>query len=590
MHSDRTASEDLALMDKHLSDRRKLRVERPVYWDHHRGGWRYVVDLVTEHLHSSDGVRFVSAVEDTLREGECITEPWVGFVHQVPRQNLEFPDLERLLELPTWKASAPHCRGLWVLSTHLARFLRASGVEIPINHVYYPVEFPAQGFSFQRWSRRGPRRVLFIGEFLRQYQAFYDLPASAMEKVLLRSPEFEPEALGLRQNDTVRVMDRVSVEEYDAMLTDSVVFMSLADAGANTTIVECIARATPILVNRVGGVAEYLGEDYPFYYSTLEEAARKLADPYLVARTTAYLERCDTRSRITASYFLRSIQNTAIYRSLPVPRSQRTDFEDVDVTVVICSYKRVDHMETLLERMATQNFQGTYAVLVWNNNFEVRDELQAICDRFQGRLAFKVVHSTENFYCMIRMAMPALARSDLVLICDDDVLPTTSYISGFVAKYAEHGPDAVICARGHVFEPHRLDEENPGVVWGTGKHMHFFDESHDDRKIHFAHADNFLIPQHLLRAALRYEMKPYDFALVDDYWLSFVLSHHLGIPIWKVRADHLFTFTKSADDPSVAMFHSRRVWEERINFYVHHMRAGWPSFDVEDTSENTEAP
>lgn len=66
------------------------------------------------------------------------------------------------------------------------------------------------------------------------------------------------------------------------------------------------------------------------------------------------------------------------------------------------------------------------------------------------------------------------------------------------------------------------------------------------------------------------------FALVDDYWMSFVLSHRLRVPIWKIRAESMISFSESAFDPQQAMCYDPIVREQRINFYVYHMRQGWP--------------
>ena len=65
-----------------FSEIAKLRVENLKEWDHHRGGWRYVCALLRK-LHSEDGLRFISSVEDEIAEEHPIEEPWVGFLHQV---------------------------------------------------------------------------------------------------------------------------------------------------------------------------------------------------------------------------------------------------------------------------------------------------------------------------------------------------------------------------------------------------------------------------------------------------------------------------------------------------------------------------
>jgi glycosyltransferase involved in cell wall biosynthesis len=376
-------------------------------------------------------------------------------------------------------------------------------------------------------------------------------------------------------NDSVELLGRVSDDEYDALLEDSVFFLNLRDAPANTTVVECIVRNTPILINRLPGVVEYLGEDYPFYYSSMEEAEAKLQQPALIRQTSQYLSGSPMKSALTGESFVAALQNSAIYRSLPTPASQPAILKSYDVSVVICSYKRVYNMDALLQAFATQNFAGSFEVLVWNNNYEARPEIDDLYEKYKGRLELKVIHSTENFYCVIRLAIVSLIRSDFVLICDDDVKPLPSYVALFMEKAKEY-PDSVLCCRGHVFKPHALNEEEPGRFWTDYEHIAFFDEATADRQVHFLHADNCLIPKRLMQKALDHPMERYEFWLIDDYWLSFVFSHVLKVPVWKIRAADVLSFTECADDPRIALYHNPKVTEQRINFYVHHMRLGWP--------------
>jgi hypothetical protein len=46
---------------------------------------------------------------------------------------------------------------------------------------------------------------------------------------------------------------------------------NLEDANAHNTIVECIKFNTPIIINKLPAVVEYLGEDYPLYYKNVDE-------------------------------------------------------------------------------------------------------------------------------------------------------------------------------------------------------------------------------------------------------------------------------------------------------------------------------
>ncbi len=571
---------DLSLIQSLLGERslksvRKLRLQDPTIWAHHRGGWTDAISLIQEHLHTPDGTRFVSAVEELISADIVLEEPWVGFVHQVPRTNIEwYVDLDRMLSHPAWRRSMPYCRGLFTLSSYVRDFLITHDVPMPVAMVFYPVFPVEEKFSFDKFINNPDPKIVGIGEYLRNHQALFDLPSGQYNKLLLAPSDLDFKAP--KNNGNVQVIDRLDNNAYDKLLTRNLVFLNLLDAPANTTVVECIDRNTPVLVNRLPGVVEYLGEDYPFYYNDLEEAAEKAADDALIEATTRYLKSAPIKELLRPEMFLVQIQNSTIYRSLPVPKSWQSKFETYDVSIVVCSYNRVNHIEAILEAFATQRFEGCLEVVLWNNNAAEREAIDAIAGKFQGRLPLTVIHSSQNFYCIVRLSMAHLIRSELMIICDDDVIPGPDYVATFLEKWAEYGPRAVLCCRGHVFHSHQLSEENPHHFWRDYEHMTFFDEAVDDCQVHFLHADNCLIPKKLLTEAASFDLDRYEFALVDDYWLSFVLSHNLKVPIWKIRADQILRFTESAEDPEIALFHNPLVAEQRVNFYVHHMRQGWP--------------
>jgi hypothetical protein len=554
---------------------RKLNAKGLAPWQHHRGGWKFVCSLTAEHLHCEDGVLFIGSVEDEVAEHRIIVEPWVGFIHQVPKHSLRwFPDLERLLKDEYWKASAQNCLGLFVLSSYVKDYLESAGCQIPIARVFYPAEPTERLFSLERYLARSPRRIVSGGEFLRNFQPFYDLKAPGFAKQLLVHEGFKWESIV--QNESVTQLGRITDDEYDSLLEESVFFLNLYDAPANTTVIECLVRNTPLLINRLPGVVEYLGEDYPFYYSSIEEAEAKLQQPALIQETVEYLSRSPMKTALTGEAYLATLQNSAIYRSLPVPASQPVALRRYDVSLVICSYKRVYNMDALLKAFTEQDFGGTFEVIIWNNNYEARQEIDDLYEKYKEQLELKVIHSTENFYCVVRLAMANLIRSEFILICDDDVKPLPTYVTTFMEKAKEYGPNSVLCCRGHVFKPHALNEEEPQRFWTDYEHLNFFDETKSDRQIHFLHADNCLIPKHVMQRALAQPMEHYEYWLIDDYWLSFVFSHILKVPIWKIRATEALSFTECADDPLIALYHNPKVIEQRINFYIYHMRQGWP--------------
>ena len=86
-----------------------------------------------------------------------------------------------------------------------------------------------------------------------------------------------------------------------------------------------------------------------------------------------------------------------------------------------------------------------------------------------------------------------------------------------------------------------------------------------------------LFPRQLLLEASAYDLPTPDFIIVDDYWLSFVLSHHLKVPIWKIQGGDIFQLTDCAWDPKTALSQQPKIKEPRVNMYIYHMRHGWPA-------------
>ncbi|XP_065837501.1 uncharacterized protein [Oscarella lobularis] len=575
--------------------RPKLRVRRRDWNHHHRDGWGYVVrEMLEKHFHSDDGLtECIASVEDEIvristsgstLESSPFCRPWVGFVHQAVNTSYEdFPDLRRLVASPLFQRALIQCQGLFVLSSVNKAYLtipREDFLAVNVCFCPYPaVPVPSRyRFSFEKFCENEPRRVVMIGRYLRKFQDIYDLPVPmGFQKYLLKpfdDERWDRLQLHIAVNETVKCVERQPSDNYDDLLSQSLVFLSLSDAAACTTVVECIARCTPLLVNRLPALEEYLGVEYPLFYESLNEAARLLTLDK-IERTHRYLATMPKRRFVEPDSFLRAISNSAIYRSLP---SSETSSR-CDITVILCSYKRVDSMDEILRRLWCQDFAGSFEIIVWNNNSSTQSRLSALCQSYRSekRRSVKLIHSSENYYCIVRQAIAHLMNGTTLVTCDDDVLPEPTYLSKFYAKYERYGESAALCCRGHIFRNHALDDVDPARFWTRQCESKIFcDETRDDVQVHFLHGCACLIPRRVLLRVLEYPMPDAEFALIDDYWLSFVVSHHLGYPIWKIQGSTMFTMTASAVAPDCAMALNPDVVEQRIKFYVYHMKEGWP--------------
>ena len=96
-------------------------------------------------------------------------------------------------------------------------------------------------------------------------------------------------------------------KEYDELLEKNIVFVDLIDASANNAILECIVRNTPIIVNKLEAVVEYLGEDYPLYFENLSDIPSLLEKDKIV-EAHQYLCKLD-KTELSIDYFCKKVFN-----------------------------------------------------------------------------------------------------------------------------------------------------------------------------------------------------------------------------------------------------------------------------------------
>jgi hypothetical protein len=72
------------------------------------------------------------------------------------------------------------------------------------------------------------------------------------------------------KND-VQILSYLNNNDYDELLNQNIVFINLVDASAVNTVIECVVRNTPIIVNKLPALVEILGEKYPLFYDNVDE-------------------------------------------------------------------------------------------------------------------------------------------------------------------------------------------------------------------------------------------------------------------------------------------------------------------------------
>jgi hypothetical protein len=317
----------------------KLRISEKVLRAEHRSGWAYALEAL-EPLCTPQGIlldAFIEAnfgwnLEKAQEEGVVpYREPWVGFVHNppgIPEWHEYYSAPLVILESETWRRSLPCCRGLLTLSQSMAGWLRQR-TGLPVVALVHPTEIPAVRFEWSRYVRNPEPKVVQVGWWLRRFRSIYELPVSRLQRAVLTPvlPERDADLRSAVARDTSRANKGLAVETqvlhlpyqtsegFDELLAENIVFLHLYDSVCNNTLIECIVRETPVLVNPLPSVVEYLGPEYPFYFATLAEAGKKAEDGASVRAAHEYL-RALPKHPFSAEHFRRCLAESDLYRSL----------------------------------------------------------------------------------------------------------------------------------------------------------------------------------------------------------------------------------------------------------------------------------
>jgi len=237
--------------------------------------WPVIKQSILQKFHSDDArifmlpeleVVFVGRLSDDkypplsamLRE-----KGWIGISHQVGSR------LREMIDKGLFQNHLDNCLGVITLSEYAREEWRKLFPDVRTAILKHP--FPRRKLKFRPNDLKGIRS---LGKWRRKYDIWEALD----------SPY--PKIDGVNINI-------LPVRDFIQQFGFNLQFMDVVDASANNGVLECIRRNTPLLVNRHPAVVEYLGEDYPFYFESLDEANEKINNPQLIIKTHRYLKNMD---------------------------------------------------------------------------------------------------------------------------------------------------------------------------------------------------------------------------------------------------------------------------------------------------------
>jgi hypothetical protein len=284
-----------------------------VNFGYHRHGWNWVIGELIERFHAdSASLMILSFAEQKLlfqgfnsRYYDLAKphKPWVGIFHlppNVPLIQSRTHQLRRLLNEPELVEIMATCVATISLSTYLRDFLQGEILpSCPAFSLLHPAPYDVLRFVPELFLNRlrasGRLRLVQLGFWLRKHHLIHQLMEvrpSQIEalQVGINTPRQKQALLidttihNVNPHSDVFLTSRLSEKQYDLLLRESVVLLPLYDTSANNSLIECITRCTPILLERHPACEEYLGPDYPLFYESFTELCDWLGEASFVDR------------------------------------------------------------------------------------------------------------------------------------------------------------------------------------------------------------------------------------------------------------------------------------------------------------------
>ena len=311
----------------------------------HRGGWKYVLNYLNDNdfYNNNSKIYFYDVIENyfMFSDKHVIGRKWAGVLHCTPiaPPYLDIVNIQNLFSKKKFLDSLQDCIFILTLSTYIMNYLKKEFLKLNIYVDVFMIKHPVVSdniiqFNLKNYIKNSNKYLIQIGQQLRKMTSIFLInPINNYKKLWLSGTKnFEKckyllneeiKYLNIRdiEIDTILFYYTETFKEYDELLSKNIVFIELFDAAANNTVLECIIRNTPIIVNKLEGVVEYLGENYPLYFNNLDDI-KNLVTTQKIIEGYYYLKNMN-KEDLHVEYFVKNI----ITNATRLNKSILTDFK-----------------------------------------------------------------------------------------------------------------------------------------------------------------------------------------------------------------------------------------------------------------------
>lgn len=266
----------------------------------HRYGWKNVINQsiknnvlnISVNNRFNNNILLIDNPEYYFRNNYHLPKntKWYGIIHYCANlpsyfQNNKETAYEVIMYLSKY---FKECLGIITLSiflkNDLKKFLKSIGIHnIPIYSIKHPIDEIPIKFNLDKFINNTNYNVILLGQQYIKVTSIYTIKTQypkiwlsgiknkdKLNKIIIKEGEYLNLDIS-KFNKDVKCIFTNTDQEFDDLIMNNIIIISLFDASANNSLLECMEMNIPAFITRLPACEEYLGKDYPMFFNKLEE-------------------------------------------------------------------------------------------------------------------------------------------------------------------------------------------------------------------------------------------------------------------------------------------------------------------------------
>jgi len=188
------------------------------------------------------------------------------------------------------------------------------------------------------------------------------------------------------------------------------------------------------------------------------------------------------------------------------------------IAVIMCTWKRLNRLTITLDLLLKQNNKD-FTFYIWNNNKEIQNQVNIICESYRSFLDIKINHSESNIGGIGRFEYAKIVSDihDIVIFIDDDQEFNENMVSIFKNEYSEKKLKSRWAWR-----------------FNGDNYTNRTKISDGGCPVHYCGTGGLVVSSKIFKLDIVFQI-PEEFKFIEDLWLSYVCDSILGFDLESIE-------------------------------------------------------